>query len=75
MKFKKFFISYRRLKTQKHSVSIGLSAVVFLFMRILIDNLLKQCLSKNILYKYFVVFCPVCDSFSSENVLYVIAWR
>ena len=28
-------------------------------------------LSKKILYQYFV-FCPAWDSFSSENILYVI---
>ena len=51
-------------------------------MNILIDNLLTQflyiqnrniCLSKTIVYQYFVVFCPAWDSFSSENNLYVIA--
>ena len=51
-------------------------------MNVLIDNLLKQffyiqnrkmCLSKKILYQYFVVFCPADDRFSSENILYVVA--
>ena len=51
-------------------------------MNFLIDNLLKQffyiqnrkmCLNKKILYQYFVVFCPPWDSFSSENIFYVIA--
>ena len=51
-------------------------------MDILIDNLLKQffytqnrkmLFSKNILYQYFVVFCPAWDSFSSDNILYVTA--
>ena len=32
----------------------------------------KMCLSKKILYQYFVVFCPAWDSFFSENILYVI---
>ena len=53
-------------------------------MNVLIDNLLKQlfyvrnlkvCLSKKILYQYFVVFCPAWDRFSSENILYVIAYH
>ena len=78
---KKFFISYRRLKTQKHSVSIGHFRSVF-FMNILIDNLQrrffyiqdrKMCLSKKVLYQYIVVFCPAWDSFSYENILYVTA--
>ena len=33
----------------------------------------NMCLSKKILYQYFVVFCPAWDSVSSENILYVIA--
>ena len=79
---KKVFVSYRRLKTQKHSVSIGLFILVLLFMNILIGNLLKQffciqnckmCLRKEILYQYFVVFCPVWESFFPDNTLYVIA--
>ena len=50
-------------------------------MNILIDNLLnavfhiqdrKMCLSKMIVYQYFVTFCPALGSFSSENILYVI---
>ena len=33
------------------------------------------CLSKKILYQYFVVFsCPAWDNFSSENILYVITY-
>ena len=49
---------------------------------ILNDNLLKQffyiqnrkiCLSKKILYQYFVAFCHAWGSFSSEDILYVIA--
>ena len=31
----------------------------------------KMCLNKKILYQYFA-FCPARDSFSSENILYVI---
>ena len=59
-----FLLSCRRLKTQKHSVSIGVCCLGF-FMIILIDNLLVQffhipncmmCLSKKILYQHFVVF-------------------
>ena len=51
-------------------------------MNFLIDNLLKQfffiqngkmCLSKKILYQYFVAFCLAWDNFSSENIFYVIA--
>ena len=47
-------------------------------MNVLIDNLMKQffyiqnrkmCLSKKILYQYFVAFCPAWNSFSSENIL------
>ena len=38
---KKLFISYQRLKTQKHSISIGIYCFGF-FMNILIDNLLLQ---------------------------------
>ena len=50
-------------------------------MNFLIDNLLKQffyiqnrkmCLNKNIFYQYYVVVCPTWDSFSCENILYVI---
>ena len=51
-------------------------------MNILINNLFVQffyiqnrkvCLSKKILYHYFVgFFCPAWDSFPSENILYVI---
>ena len=33
------------------------------------------CLSKKILYQYFVVFsCPALDNVSSENILYVITY-
>ena len=32
-----------------------------------------MCLNKKILYQYFVVFFPSWDSFSSENIFYVIA--
>ena len=34
----------------------------------------KVCLSKKILYHYFVFvfFCPAWDNFPSENILYVI---
>ena len=39
---KKSFISYRRLKTQKHSVSIPFPVLIFVFMNILIDNLILQ---------------------------------
>ena len=47
-------------------------------MNILIDSVLiyiksrKMCLSKKILYQYFVIFCPVWESFSSQNILYAI---
>ena len=64
MKLKKKFISYRRLKTLKHLVGIGaFPALIFLFMNILIENLLmqffyiqicKMCFSKNILYQYLI---------------------
>ena len=66
LEIKNIYISYRRLKTQKHSVNIGLYRFGF-FIHILTDNLLIQffhiptrttCLSKKILYQYFVVvFC------------------
>ena len=36
-------MSYRRLKTQKHSVSTGLFCSIFFFFFILIVNLLKHC--------------------------------
>ena len=32
-----------------------------------------MCLSKNILYQCFIVFCPAWDSLSSENILYVMS--
>ena len=50
-------------------------------MNILIDNLLMQFFhvanrtmyfSKKILYNTLFFFCPASDSFSSENILYVI---
>ena len=31
-----------------------------------------MCLSKKILYQYFIAFCPAWNSFSSKNILYVI---
>ena len=55
---------------------------VFLFMNFSVDDLLKQffyiqnrnmCLNKEILYQYFVDFCPAWDSSFSEHILYVIA--
>ena len=33
-----------------------------------------MCLSKKIFYQYFVGFCPAWDSFSSNNILYVITY-
>ena len=51
-------------------------------MNFLIDDLLKQFfyiqnrktgLNKKILSQYFVVFCPAWESFSFENIYYVIA--
>ena len=51
-------------------------------MKVLVNNLLEQffyiknrkmCLSKEILYQYFVVFWPARHRFASENILYVIA--
>ena len=57
-------------------------AALDFFMNILIDNLLMQFFhipnrtmwsSKKILYLYFVgFFCPAWDSFSSQNILYII---
>ena len=50
-------------------------------MNFLIDSLLKQffyiqnrkmCLNKDILYQNSVVLYPTWDSFSCENILYVI---
>ena len=41
-------------------------------MNILTDNLRiyrKICVSKRILYQYFVGFCPASDSFLSENIV------
>ena len=34
-----------------------------------------MCLSKKILYQYFVVLYPPWNSFSSENILYVLTWH
>ena len=81
VKLEKFFISYRRLKNQKYSVSIGLSCSGFSFYEhfnrkftyvvFYIQNR-QMCLSKKILYQYFIVFfCPAWDRLSSENILYV----
>ena len=78
---RQFFISYQRLKTRKHLVSIcfyrsGFSFYEHFNMQITeaffyIQNR-NMCLSKNHLYQHFVVFCPAWDSFTSENILYVI---
>ena len=83
---KKFFINYQ-LKNQTHSVSIDLSCSGFSFYEnvnrqfaflIHLFNILQffyipnRTMSKGILYQYFGVFCPACDSFSSENILHVI---
>ena len=63
LKLKKI-VSYRCLKTNKHSVSVSLSSSDFSW-NILIDNLLTQfiyiqnrkiCSSKKILYQYYRVF-------------------
>ena len=66
MKLKDFF-SYWRLKTQQAFFLVNLMKQFFY-----IQNR-KMCLSKKILYQYFVVFCPAIDSFSFENILYVTA--
>ena len=74
----KKIISYRRLKTQEHSVSIGYYCF---FIDILISDLLMHffhipnrtmCLSKKISRQYFVIFYPAWDSFSPENILYFL---
>ena len=65
-------ISYRRLKTHKHLVS--LFCCDFSFYEHSIGNLLMQlfifnavmCLSKNILYQYFVPFAPSLKTFYSH---------
>ena len=78
---KKLF-SYWRLKPQKYSVSIVLFCSGFSFYElfnrqfieaVFLQSTRKMCLSKKILYQYFVVFCPADDTFSPENMLYVIA--
>ena len=60
-----FFISYRLLKTQNHSVRIGLYCFAF-FINIFVDNLLmqffhvpnrKMCLSKKTFYQYCFLPC------------------
>ena len=50
-----FFLSYRRLKTPKHSINIGLSFLVFLFMNILIGNLSVFLIFK--IVRYVAVCC------------------
>ena len=72
------YVSYQRLKTQKHSVSMGLCCSVFSFH----GHLNRQCTYAVSLYskpsemfeqKDFIpihcccFFCPAWDSFSSEN--------
>ena len=80
LKLENVFISYQRLKNQKNSVTIGLYCFGGGgFMNFLMYNLLKQffhipnctmCLSKEILYQYFILFiyffffsffCPALD--------------
>ena len=65
VKLKKFFTSYRHLKTQMHSVSTGFPPLFFI--NILKENLLmqvfyiqnrKMCLSKMIIYQYSAAFLP-----------------
>ena len=66
-----FFISYQRLKTQKPSVSLGLSYFGFTFYEHFNRQITRQftyllfyiqnhkiCLNKKILYQYFVAFLP-----------------
>ena len=71
-------ISYQRLKTQKHSVSIGLYCFG-VFMKILIDNLLMQffhipnrtmCLSKKVLYQLFAVFFALLGTASPMKTFF-----
>ena len=72
VKKKIIIISYRRLKTHKHLVS--LFCCDFSFYEHSIGNLLMQlfifnavmCLSKNILYQYFVPFAPSLKTFYSH---------
>ena len=76
-KLKKMFISYRHLKIHKLLVIICLSCPAFSFYEHFNRQLTYAVfyiqnrnisLNKKILYQYFVVFCPVWDSFSSENI-------
>ena len=63
VKLKKSFISYRRLKTQRHSVNIGFPCPGFPFCEHFnrqftyavfdIQNR-KTCFNKHILYQYFI---------------------
>ena len=56
-----FFRSYYRLKTQKLLLSIGLYCSGF-----------YERFNRKFVYQYLLFFCPARDSFSSENILYVI---
>ena len=76
-KLKKMFISYWHLKIHKLLVIICLSCPAFSFYEHFNRQLTYAVfyiqnrnisLNKKILYRYFVVFCPVWDSFSSENI-------
>ena len=64
---KRKFLSYRRLKTHKYSVSIGFPALIFSFKNISIDNFLMQfllienceiCLSNKVLLDADGHVCP-----------------
>lgn len=67
VKFSKFIIiSYRLLKTQKHSASIDPSCSGFCFFMFKI----VRCVW--VKYNTLFAFCPASDSFSSENLFYAI---
>ena len=58
-------------KTQKHSVNTSFYCF-WNFMNILIDNLLMQFFHVFLLILCWGFFYATCDSFSCENILYVI---
>ena len=84
--YKSLWSFCRLLKTQKHSVSKSLFCSGFSFFKHFnrkiylcsfffnIQNR-ERCLSKKILYNSLLFFGPALDSFSSENILYVIIWH
>ena len=66
MKSKNIMISYRRLKTQKHLVSIDLPCSSFSFYELLIDNLLMQ------FFYMQNVKCVSVKSFHSDTLFFAL---